>query len=399
MQVESYVPRAGIQFETGGLANIVAGLGVVSPRTGEPFTEGALIGLGGGIGGGYMLFEMCGEKYVVTGFRRDWQKYKGEFSETVCARLGVGVEICESGGVKKAEADLRAALDAGRPAWVTAAEAALPHRGLPVSLAKGLVYGLVVFGHDGDTFYAHDVCAAPVELSAETLRFARSVITSNKNRLLLFSAPAAPLTPAALAEATLEAIRQCAHEMLNPPIKNFGVTAWQKWGGMAANLKDKKGWPTVLAEERHLRDGMRTLYESVIQESGDTGGLRGLYAAFLDDAASQLDRPALARVAEQYRDLEQRWRDLFAAILPESHPVLSRIRAGIEERHRLLRSGDPNALPELQRLRSQQESLVAEGEPTPPEARQELFEGIAGRLKAIYSAELEAAQSLQAAAS
>lgn len=49
--------RGGQHPETATLANILANQGVVSGVTGEPLTEAAILGIGGGLGAGYILWE------------------------------------------------------------------------------------------------------------------------------------------------------------------------------------------------------------------------------------------------------------------------------------------------------------------------------------------------------
>src|SRR3990172_5677944 len=52
-----YRMRGGLHPETATLANVLANQGVVSGVTGEPLTEAAILGIGGGLGAGYILWE------------------------------------------------------------------------------------------------------------------------------------------------------------------------------------------------------------------------------------------------------------------------------------------------------------------------------------------------------
>src|SRR5512134_1185588 len=56
----SYRMRGGLHPETATLANVLANQGVVSGLTGEPLTEAAILGIGGGLGAGYILWEFKG---------------------------------------------------------------------------------------------------------------------------------------------------------------------------------------------------------------------------------------------------------------------------------------------------------------------------------------------------
>src|SRR4029079_14473055 len=50
-----YRMRGGLHPETATLANVLANQGVVSGLTGEPLTEAAILGIGGGLGSGHTL--------------------------------------------------------------------------------------------------------------------------------------------------------------------------------------------------------------------------------------------------------------------------------------------------------------------------------------------------------
>src|SRR6185295_7414766 len=70
-----YRMRGGLHPETATLANALANQGVVSGVTGEPLTEAAILGIGGGLGAGYILwqFKRHGAPVLTLGFRNQWQ--------------------------------------------------------------------------------------------------------------------------------------------------------------------------------------------------------------------------------------------------------------------------------------------------------------------------------------
>ena len=70
-----YRMRGGLHPETATLANVLANQGVVSGMTGEPLTEAAILGIGGGLGAGYILWEFKrhGSPVLTLGFRNQWQ--------------------------------------------------------------------------------------------------------------------------------------------------------------------------------------------------------------------------------------------------------------------------------------------------------------------------------------
>lgn len=391
MQVESYRHGGGIHWETGALANILAAVGLRDPRTGRPLPEWMLLGIGGGISGGYLLYEMFGGVWVVTGYRASWQKYKGEFSEAVCARLGVPVEPAEAGGQKQSEASLVRALEAGRPVWAVTSEAALAHRGLPEELAKWTIYGVVVYGQEGDDYLVDDLRPEPVRVPRAELALARSVIPYNKNRMLAFGPATGPPDLAAAARAGL---RQGVEELLHPPIKNFGVTAWEKWSKLLTHPKDKKGWPTVMAGAGRLESALRWAYCGMLKECGP-GGHRDHMAAFLNEATVLLDLPALETVAASYSRLAGQWRAFHDALLPDSVPALAELRRVCDARDQLLRTGGAGAAVKVRALWLRLEELGATA--IEPAARAALLPELAARMGEIAVAEREAALALQAA--
>jgi hypothetical protein len=384
---DEHPPPAAPHWETAGLAAILAAQGVVAPHTGRPYTAAMLLGIGGGIGGGYLVYDMCGRVFVVTGFRNNWQKYKGEFAEATCARLGVPVTPRETGSRKQADADLVAALGVGGPGWVTAAEAALPYRGLPREWEKSFSYGVVVVGLDGDDVLVRDRTAWTRRVPRAALAHARAVIPYNKNRMLAFGRPERVPDVAVAARA---GIRQCVGEMLEPPIKNFGVSAWDKWAALLVNPKDDKGWPRRMATGAALAEALTSVYRAMLTESGPDG-LRRSYAAFLDESAPLLQAPALAEVAARYRVLAAQWEEFAVALLPASLPALAAARARIDLRHHLLHGAAPSAdaLPEV--LRS---PAGFDGDALPPAARTRLLAELADRLRALHQGEEQAIRAL-----
>ena len=69
--------RGGLDGDTAAFANVLANLGVVAPHTGEPLTEAMVLGVGGGLGAGYILWEFdtlpFRARVLTLGFRRLWQ--------------------------------------------------------------------------------------------------------------------------------------------------------------------------------------------------------------------------------------------------------------------------------------------------------------------------------------
>jgi hypothetical protein len=81
----NYTQFGGQHPETAALTNGLAAYGLTAPHTGRPYTEAMLLGVGGGLGAGYILWEFkahpAAVAILVLGFRITWQ-YPLKFMET-----------------------------------------------------------------------------------------------------------------------------------------------------------------------------------------------------------------------------------------------------------------------------------------------------------------------------
>jgi hypothetical protein len=98
-----YRMRGGLHPETATLANVLANQGVVSGVTGKPLTEAAILGIGGGLGAGYILWEFKarGGAILTLGFRNQWQypSIPGWTGRTL-ERLDIEPDLHETGGAR-----------------------------------------------------------------------------------------------------------------------------------------------------------------------------------------------------------------------------------------------------------------------------------------------------------
>lgn len=390
---KTFTRFGGVGWETAGLANIFHALGIKNPITGMPYTEAFLLGVGGGLGGGYMLYEAAGGKHLVLGLRHGWQRYRGEFSEAVCARLGVAVQARETGSAKAAEAELRLTLANNHLVLATCSQAALPHHGLPRELCRLYAYGVTVLGIAEDQVLVDDRAGGPLRLPLSDLQAARAAITTNKNRMLVFAAPAAQVAPD-LTRAVLDGLREGLGELLHPPIKNFGLSAWGRCAELLISPKDKKGWPQALREPRDLMRALVAAFRAIEIESGG-GALRGMYADFLDEAAQVLPAQSevLAECAARYRGLAASWTALAETCLPEAGST-GVVRRLLRQRHARYRDKGTD----LSALRGLDEDLrvalaqpLLLGEAQIADLRAELSQ----RMRGIATAEAEAVARLK----
>jgi hypothetical protein len=304
--------RGGLHADTAAFANVLANLGVVAPHSGEPLSEAMVLGVGGGLGAGYILweFEQHDHPALVLGFRRQWQ-YPARWAAEAAERLGLHAEIHETGGAKRAAAALDGQLDRGLPAIVWIDDERLGHRHEPAWRNGHGGPPIIVYAREGDRYAIDDRSSGRVTVSAERLAEARGRVVSYKNRLITIDPELVDLDAERLRAGVEEGLRlQVEH--LSASSDSFSLPAWRKWARMTTDTRNKKAWPVVFADGR----GIATMTASIYTAAGRGRHLRGLYADFLEEAAELLSRPALREAATAWRAAADAWEAIVDAALP-----------------------------------------------------------------------------------
>ena len=331
----SWELRGGIHGDTAAFANVLANLGVIAPHTGEPLTEAMVLGVGGGLGAGYIMWEFDSHQFrpraLTLGFRRLWQ-YPDRWARETAERLGLHAELHETGGAKGAAAALDALLEQGLPAIVWVDTYTLGHRGEP-EWCDG--YGgppLIVYERNGDSYAIDDRSTERVLVPAERLAAARARVGSYKHRLITIDPERVDLD---LRPAVEEGLRlQVEH--LSEKSDSFSLPAWRKWARMTTDTRNKKGWPTVFADGL----GVGSLRASIYTDAAHGAHLRGLYADFLDEAAGLLERDSLTEAAAAWREAAACWVSIVDAALPPGDELRELIDRGDAARGELQRRRD-----------------------------------------------------------
>jgi hypothetical protein len=378
------------------LKNVLAHYGVIAPHTGKAFSEEMLLGIGGGIGVSYWVFEFGETPFFFIGGR--YGEPKLLLIQQVCDRLGLASSLCETGSAKRGAADLEAVLSAGRPAPVWVDMPMLPYLALPEQAHFG-GHVIVVYGIDEKSNEAliADRAAGPLRVKLEELAAARS--STHKpfpphNKMLEVAEPEEPIDPQRLERAVVCGINDCCRQLLRGPIQNIGLEALQKWARLLTDERNVKGWPRVFAKAANLYGALFSTY--IFIEIGGTGGsaFRSMYAAFLDEAAIVLREPRLTKVAKRYRQCAKLWSALACAALPDSVPALGRTRGLLAEKNRVFEEQPPGALDRMHAINAELDEIFRVVAAAPP-----LFDVLAGMARAIetlHQAELAAATELQA---
>jgi len=163
-------------------------------------------------------------------------------------------------------------------------------------------HNIVAFGKHGENYLVSDpVLEASVVCRADDLRRARFAKGPFAPRGLTYYPEYVPGNPD-LKAAARDAIRKTAKRMTEIPLPFLGIRGIR-------SLADKlERWPEKLGPEL-----ARKWVSSVVrmQEEIGTGGagFRFMYAAFLQEAAELLDRPALHEAARDLTATGDRWRE------------------------------------------------------------------------------------------
>jgi hypothetical protein len=391
-----YRMRGGLHPETATLANVLANQGVTSGLTGEPLTEAAILGIGGGLGAGYILWEF--QKHsgpvLTVGFRNQWQYpwFPGWTAKTL-DRLGIEPDRHETGGAKGAREALDTRLGAGLPviAWVDVQS--IGTWGLPEEWSgyDGLV--VVVMERDQDGWYlVDDRGRSAFRVPPDVMAAARGRIGSFKHRILTLRT-----TPGAISADRLRMAMRAGLEdqvdHLGSRSDSFSLPAWGKWSRLLTDQRNAKAWPHVFAGGHGLFGALSALHERVDGQVGPGGGhLRELYAAALDEASIALDNAALGDAARAWRDVADEWEELADAAVPADLDGAAEAVEAVETLHQAVMDGEPGraraaaAAETAWAIRAR----YADTLPLRPDRVAAILQDIGGRVRAIHDAEVHA---------
>lgn len=385
----------GCHNVTAALSNVLAAKGVKSPHDDKPFSEHMLLGIGGGLGAGYILWEFKQHESatIVLGFRNRWN-YNVDFLTNLCNRIGINPTIHETSGKKTAADYLQTVLDSGEPclAWVDKAH--LPYQHLPEALKGYNSHTVGIHGQKDGQIVVDDLAAGPFMVLPEDFAAARGRIPSDKNRLMLVDTPSRIDLKAAVSAG----IQDCL-EHLGRDSESFSLPVYKKWAKLITDRRNKKGWHVVFKERKGLYSTLRSIYEGIEHDSTEGYALREMYADFLEDASKILDNPALMRAAAQYHHAARAWDNLAEAALPDGVAALKQTKDLMTRRYEQYWHRDLDGVRETS---ADLEIMQANYDPAFPmndEQVDSLFNNLQDKLMLVYDAEVEALETLRQAVS
>ena len=383
--------RGGVNADTAAFANVLANTGIVAPHTGAPLSEGMVLGLGGGLGAGYILWEFADHpsrsRHLVLGFQRQWQ-YPARWAAETATRLGLHADLDETGGAGAAAKRLDAALDRGLPAIVWVDPYRLGHRHLPAHLDG---YGggpVVAYGRAADgRVLVDDRSSGRLSVTSATLGEARGRVVSYRNRLIEVDPALVEIDTQRLENGIREALTlQVEH--LSSPSDSFSLPAWAKWARLLGPGRNPKAWPTVFADGQGLASALASIHDN----AGHGGHLRDLYADFLREAGPLVDRP-LEPAADAWDAAAAAW-DRLVEDAMTAHPDLEELRRLIDATARAVDRGDA-AADEAADLAARRWGLQQRLDTGLPVEPAELFPRLQEGVSAIHAAEIRALDALR----
>jgi hypothetical protein len=391
-----YRMRGGLHPETAALANVLANQGVVSGLTGRPLAEAAILGIGGGLGAGYILWEFkaSGGAILTLGFQNQWQYpwIPGWLGKTL-ERLGIEADRHETGGARAAREALDARLDAGAHLIASVDQRGIDTWGLPDALWGYCGHTVVIVSRERDGSYAvDDRGQAPLWVPPEVMAAARGRIGSYKHRIVGLRTTPGPIPAERLRAAMREGLNdQVDH--LRSSSDSFSLSAWRKWSRLMTDTRNAKAWPRVFADGHGLFDSLLRLLESVDGDVGASGGhLRELYAASLDEAAGALENHALGDAAQAWRSAADLWEELADAAVPPDLDGAADAVAAVEQLHEAVMAGEPGRV-QARAAGAKAWAIrdrYADAFPLPADRVEAILGDLGDRLEAVYEAEVAA---------
>ena len=268
---------------------------------GYKFSEPMVFGLGSGLFFSYMPFYKLNGLPVVS-----FRPYPGFIFNRLTRLLGISIRRFKfPKNPNRAMAELDALLEKGTPVGCLVGVFHLSY--FPEAFRFHFnAHNLVVYARENEKYIISDpIMETPVSLSYEELkrvRYAKGTYPPKGRMYIIEEIP----DNYDLSAAIKKSIRKTAKEMLDIPVPLFGVK------GIRYMARKMKKWPQKLGKRKaslYLGQVVRML-----EEIGTGGaGFRFMYAAFLQEAARELQQDWLNTCSEEMTEAGDRWRE-FAII-------------------------------------------------------------------------------------
>lgn len=374
-------------WETGSLSHALA-------YQGTAISEAMMLGISGGIVVGYFTFAYEGhDPHVALLSRNTFDPF-----ERMCERLGIVQEIRQTPNVDKAAKNLVDALEDGKPVITLVDVVTLPYNGFALDEGMWVMMPVLVYGVESGEVLVSDRANVGLKVDAETFAAARNRTKANKNKMLTLDLENLDKLPRAVEKG----INDCISLFIEAPPKgakhNFGFAALDYWADALVKDKAKQGWVNVFPAGRALYNGLVTAFSGI--EIFGTGGSasRPLYADFLDESATLLNRPGLSEAATLFRQSGAVWSQLGCALLPDEIAPLKETRELMLKRQQLFRDKGNSAIEEMNAINTRLDAIrKASNDLFSSHDERRLREQIREAVLAVRDTEREAVNALESA--
>lgn len=400
--MKAKVQFSGRHWETGSIHNALALQGIKAPHTGKPYSEAFLLGISGGVAFGYFTFEYKGYlPHLALLTRNTFHPFS-----TILERLGIAQDIRQTNQAEIAEKNLRDTLDSGLHPILWADQFSLSYNSLPAGEPMWGMLPVLAVGMEGDSVTIADRSSQPLHLAMAELTQARGRVKEDRYRLITIDPPQTSKLAGAVHKAICQAISLFTEEPPRGSRDNFGFAAYDRLAEMLVNKRNKHGW------ERFFAPGIRMYhalagspvqpgaYHWIMTWGSADGAERGLYADFLVEAVQILNKPSLQEAAARFRESHKLWLAFADALLPDAIPLLGESKRLIQKKHHLFIGQGEAALPEIKKINTELNDLLAQSESNFPLSDVEaagLRSNLRDILLKIKTVEQQAVDLLQAA--
>jgi len=397
MHIEFPSGLPGIHPPTSALTKILKFKQVLNPVTEEPFSEALLLGIGGGLDAGYILYQFnhLPNPILVLGFRYNWNQTQ-VLLENLADRLHLDVQFQTFDSSSTAQRALQNAIKRNKPAIVWVDKAKLPYH-LTSERMQGqqIKHQVAVYARDGRLWrlYLDDLCSQPIEVREKTFTASRASLSQSNFLMMVFNR-SNEINIQDLREALLQGMQDCATQMTRP-IKTIGVSNLENWADKLTNYHDHAGWPLVFKDQKDLFPALRRIYEAIKLDGTDGYALRKLYSDFLHESSGILNNPALNAVAGQYLQLSNHWSNLAENALPSRILVFDRFKNLLNKKYLAYKKQDLQVYEKCHKdLQALEKKIIADF-PMKANEVDPLFTRLSSQVQLIAELELSAALRLR----
>lgn len=266
-------------------------------HSGIKLSEPMVFGIGSGLFFSYMPFLKLNGLPVVS-----FRPWPGKIFDRLTKRLGVKIQRNKFKNPVESMKALDRNLDKGVPTGCIVGVYHLSYFP-PAFRFHFNAHNLVVVGRENGDYLVSDPIMPGIErLSYQDLmkvRYAKGTAFTPQGRMYFITEASSGHD---LKEAIVKGIRHVCKDMLEIPIPLFGVK------GIRFLARQMKNWPKKLGDKK------ASLYMGqvvrMLEEIGTGGaGFRFMYAAFLQEAARELNQPWLNDMSKEMTEAGDRWRE------------------------------------------------------------------------------------------